>query len=74
MSVPQSTHKLIKYYLFRFPQMFLLNPGDKVAQLVDWQLEVFDNLVQGIGERFVILVGENVVNATIFKEVLLQER
>ena len=54
--------------------MFLLYPGNKVAQLVDWQLEVFDNLVQGIGERFVILVGENVVNATIFKEVLLQER
>ena len=60
--------------LFRLPQMFLLNSGDKVSQLVDGQLEVLDNLVQGCCEGVVVHVGEDVVDTTVFEQVLLRKR
>ena len=60
--------------LFRLPQMFLLNSGDKVSQLVDGQLEVLDNLVQGSCEGVVVHVGKDVVDTTVFEQVLLRKR
>ena len=60
--------------LFRLPQMFLLNSGDKVSQLVDGQLEVLDNLVQGSCEGVVVHVGEDVVDTTVFEQVLLRRQ
>ena len=60
--------------LFRLPQMFLLNSGDKVSQLVDRQLEVLDNLVQGSCEGVVVHIGEDVVDTTVFEQVLLRKR
>ena len=53
--------------LFRLPQMFLLNSGDKVSQLVDGQLEVLDNLVQGSCEGVVVHVGKDVVDTTVLE-------
>ena len=60
--------------LFRLPQMFLLNSGDKVSQLVDGQLEVLDNLVQGCFEGVVVHGGEDVVDTSVFEQVLLKKR
>ena len=53
--------------------MFLLDPGDKESVLVDWQLEVLDHLVQGVGERLVVHVSEHVVDATVLKKIFLRK-
>ncbi len=51
--------------------MFLFDSGDEVSHLVDGQLEILDNFVQSRRERLVIHVRENIIDATVFKEVLL---
>ncbi len=53
--------------LFRFPEVFLLNPGDIVAKLVNRKSVIFDNVVQSGSERIVVGVHEDVVDATILK-------
>ena len=47
--------------------------GDRVAELVEGELEVVDDLVERRGERLVILVREDVVDPRVLEEVLLQE-
>ncbi len=64
--------KLGSANLLGFPQMLLLDPSHEVSELIDRKLEIFDYVVQCRGERIVISVRENVVDATIFKQVLLK--
>ena len=60
-----------KYGLTWYFLSVLYWPGDKVSQLVDRQLEVVDDLVERRGERLVILVREDVADARVLEEVLL---
>jgi hypothetical protein len=53
--------------LFRLPEVFLLDPGDEVAELVDRKSIVLDDLVQSGSERLVVRVHEDVVDAAVFK-------
>ena len=53
--------------LFWFPEMFLFDSGDEIAELVNRKSEIFDNVVQSGSERLVVGVHENVVNATVFE-------
>ena len=48
-----------------------LDPGDEVTEFIDRKLEVVDHFMKGGGEGFVVNVRENIVNTTIFKQVLL---
>ena len=60
--------------LFRLPEVFLLDPGDEVAELVDRKSVVLDDLVQSGSERLVVRVHEDVVDAPVLKQVFLKTR
>ncbi len=60
--------------LFRLPEVFLLDPGDEVAELVDRKSVVLDDLVQSGSERLVVRVHEDVVDTAVFKQVFLKTR
>ncbi len=60
--------------LFRLPEVFLLDPGDEVAELVDRKSIVLDDLVQSGSERLVVRVHEDVVDAPVLKQVFLKTR
>jgi hypothetical protein len=51
--------------------VLLLDARHQIAQLVGGQLEVLHHVVQRRGERLVILVREDIVDAAVLKQVLL---
>ena len=57
--------------LLGFPQVLLLDPRDVVSKLVDGKFEVFDDFVQGRRKRLVILIRKDVVDASVFEQILL---
>ena len=59
-------------YLLRFPKMLLFYSGDEEPIFVDWQLEVLDHFMQGVGEGLVVHISEHVVDPTILEEIFLR--
>ncbi len=58
--------------LFRLPEMFLFDSCDEIAEFVDRKPEVFDNVVQGGSEGLIVGVHEDVVDAAVLEQVLLE--
>jgi hypothetical protein len=52
--------------------MFLFDSCDEIAEFVDRKPEVFDNVVQGGSEGLVVGVHEDVVDAAVLEQVLLE--
>ncbi len=61
----------VRAQLLGLPQVLLLDARHQIAQLVGGQLEVLHHVVQRRGERLVILVREDIVDAAVLKQVLL---
>ena len=57
--------------LFRLPEGFLFNPGDKVAEFIDRKFEIFDNFMQSWGEGIIVDISEDIVNPAVLKQIYL---
>ena len=66
-SAKVSNLRTVRSKLLRLPQMLLLNSCDVISEFVDRKPEVFYDLVQSWSERLVVVVHEDVVDATVLE-------